>query len=130
MQKLLLLIDDDPDEINIMQNAINYSGIDLHCLWAQTCERALFLMEQVLPDFILIDYNMPKLNGLSCLEQIRNVRDLDNTPVIIYSNFISNETKQTAIAKGATVCIRKPTTLVALRTFITDIVNKDLHELS
>jgi len=130
MQKLILLVDDDPDEYYILNQAFQLAGIPSYCMWANDAERAQTLLQQVLPDFIFIDYNMPRINGITCLEQIRQIPNLDKVPVIMYSNYISDETVSKALASGAS-CMQKTGSLLQLVQHLIRIMGegKLLHSL-
>jgi CheY-like chemotaxis protein len=130
MQKIILLIDDDEEEFFILNQAFQMAGIPNYCLWANSAERALQLLQEVLPDFVFIDYNMPKVNGLACLEQVRSLPNLSKVPVIMYSNHISQEIITQALAKGA-LFIQKPDSLLKLAHYLINTIGegKLLHSL-
>lgn len=114
MQKMILLIDDDKEELFILDQAFQLAGLPYSCVWASGLDRANQLLKEILPDYILIDYNMPKTNGIDCLEKVRNMPGIDKVPIGMYSNHISEETRRQAMAKGASFCIQKPGSIAAL----------------
>jgi CheY-like chemotaxis protein len=59
-------------------------------------------------DFIILDFNMPKINGLELLRIIKAEKILKDIPVIMYSATMGNDLSQKAIEAGAFKCIRKP----------------------
>ena len=115
MQKLILLIDDDKDEFEILNMAIQLARLPHLCIWAESSDRAEVLLQQVLPDLIFIDYNMPKVNGLMCLKRLRQLAKLDNTEIILYSNSISDVSRELALTQHASY-FQKP-------FFLNDLVN-------
>ena len=114
MQKMILLIDDDQEELLILDRAFEMAGLPYSCIWAGGLDRARQLLKEVLPDYIFIDYNMPIMNGIECIEQVRKEPGIDKVPIIMYSTEISEETRTKALAKGATSCIQKPGSIAAL----------------
>lgn len=60
-----------------------------------------------LPSFIIMDYNMPKLNGYEVLASIKNNIDTKNIPVVIYSTYISIVLKEQLTSAGALHCFEK-----------------------
>lgn len=60
-------------------------------------------------DLILLDWNMPELNGPGFLDEIRT-RGLNNSPVVMMTTENSMEHIQTALQKGASEYIMKPFT--------------------
>src|SRR5258706_283573 len=83
-KKSILLIDDDDDELEIFIIALNDSGVEYNCNFARSAEQALMIVKGLVPDFIFLDINMPKTNGFKCLQEIKKIKDLKDTPVIIY----------------------------------------------
>lgn len=117
MSKLILLVDDDPDEFLILEQAVEQSNLGYHCLWAESANKADMLLRQWLPDLILIDYNMPVTNGITCLQRIRTLHKFTNVPIVIYSNHISDVTRELALIKGAS-CLQKPSTVSQLVQYL------------
>jgi CheY-like chemotaxis protein len=122
MDKLILLIDDDAEELMILQETFKATHLYVHCMWACGCDHALQLLQQVQPDYIFLDYNMPGKNGLECLTAIRQLTKLDAVPVVIYSTTISEVTKTTALQKGARYCLEKGGSLKKLADRLLSII--------
>src|SRR5215212_2357558 len=91
MKKHILLIDDDEDEIEIFTDALEKLPVSFNCTCASNADEAIRMLGKVSPDFIFIDYNMPKVNGLKCLEKIKKTKTARDIPVILYSNYIDEE---------------------------------------
>jgi len=107
----ILLIDDDADEIGILSEALEMTGNDSRCDWAQGAEKAYDILLKQQPDLILLDYNMPGLDGLNCLEQLRQNTALQHVPIVMYSTYIDLRLQQEAMKKGAFRCIQKTTSV-------------------
>jgi CheY-like chemotaxis protein len=120
MQKLILLIDDDQEELIILRQAIEMAGLSHYCIWAENMERAEKLLSEVMPDLILIDFNMPIMNGLACLEKIRKMDNFHRVPIVIYSSSIDDRTRKLADAQGAS-CVEKPTSILQLIQYLKKI---------
>jgi CheY-like chemotaxis protein len=108
MKKYILLIDDDPDEVDIFSEALREIKKPLACVQASSAKSALNLLNYLIPDYIFLDVNMPGINGLKCLDEIRKIKSIRNIPVILYSNFIDDESVAKALAAGAAACLKKP----------------------
>ncbi|MGN6419997.1 MAG: response regulator [Pseudobacter sp.] len=106
MQRLILLIDDDIDEYFILDQALQISGMPYICIWAENPAKAVHLLKHIAPDLILIDFNMPKMNGIQCLTEIRKMNKITDVPVLIYSNGIDDNIRRQAYAYGAS-CLDK-----------------------
>jgi CheY-like chemotaxis protein len=108
MIKQILLIDDDEDEPGIFINALEETGIAFQCTWMPGAEDALQHLENYKPDFIFLDFNMPKINGLELLRIIKADETLQDIPVVMYSATMGNELSKKALDAGALKCIHKP----------------------
>ena len=66
------------------------------------------------PDYIFLDLNMPRMNGKQCLSEIKKIKRLSTTPIIIYST--SSEKKSINEVKqiGATAYFTKPSSISEL----------------
>lgn len=69
---------------------------------------ALELMRRSLPDVVVTDLALPKMDGFALVEQIRADARLCNVPVIALSGFSSEEHENRARAAGTDVVLRKP----------------------
>jgi DNA-binding response OmpR family regulator len=121
MNKKILLIDDDEDELDIFTEALEMASIKCDCLGADSGDKALDVLDTVSPDIIFLDINMPRMNGLDCLKHIRKKAGYINTPVIIYSTGITTQTTVLAETLGATRCIRKTGSISSLSRILMNL---------
>lgn len=69
---------------------------------------ALEKMEDMTPDIILTDINMPVMDGLSLLKHVRSKEHLSQVPILVITTEHAAADKARAIALGATSYITKP----------------------
>lgn len=69
---------------------------------------ALALLEQEQYDAVILDVNMPRMNGLEFLEKIKNDENFAAIPVIMLTTEGQDEDRDKAMALGATAYIVKP----------------------
>lgn len=81
MSRVILVVDDDPHIIEVIRYALDKAGLGVVTAadGAQALER---LAEQAV-DLIVLDINMPELDGLACCREIRKTRD---TPILFLSS--------------------------------------------
>jgi CheY-like chemotaxis protein len=108
MEKHILLIDDDADEPEIFISALREAKILFRCTWANGADEGLMHLQTIIPDLIVLDFNMPKINGLELLRTLKNSAALAMIPVIMYSATMDKELAAKAMQTGAMACIRKP----------------------
>jgi two-component system, chemotaxis family, chemotaxis protein CheY len=70
--------------------------------------QALAALHSMSPDLVITDINMPEMDGITLLREIRKLPALHRTPVLILTTESDDEVKATAQAAGATGWIGKP----------------------
>lgn len=94
----VLLIEDDQNLAKMYKIKFRKEGFDI--VTAADGEQGLQIFHEQPVDIILLDMLLPKLSGKSFLEQIRQLPQGKNTPVIILSNHTSREDAQDAYNLG------------------------------
>jgi len=105
MNKVILCVDNDPEDLDIFREAITETKLPLTCVPVLSGMEALSYLASNIPDFIFLDINMPVMNGREVLKSIRGLRHLDDVPVVIMSTSISD--REDLMRQGATECIAK-----------------------
>ena len=121
------VIDDDIDDLEIFAMALQKVDDSIDLRSASDCTVALKeLREDVsyVPDFIFLDINMPKMNGLQCLPELKKLPHLKNVKVIMYSTSSNEELKQTTRQLGADDFLVKPGKLGVLVNHLNRILEK------
>ena len=106
----VLVIDDEPNVRALLDMLLRSKGYDM--MLADNGWTGLRLYRQEHPDVILLDLQMPKLDGMAVLKQIRSV-DLKQ-PVIVLTGDTSPETERQVRALGASEFIVKGSSLYAV----------------
>jgi CheY-like chemotaxis protein len=122
MAREILLIDDDLDEFEVFTEALYSIDRSIKCTHAESLPHALEFLETSSPEYIFIDFNMPKMNGLECLIELKKSGRTALSRVILYSNHIDEEMHQKAIALGAHYCLQKPAMIHLLLQRLKDIL--------
>jgi CheY-like chemotaxis protein len=107
MQKNILLIDDDIDELKIFTDAMKEVPGDFKCVFVSDPQEALSLLQTFIPDYIFVDFNIPKINGLEFLSAVKKTDNLREIPVFLYSTSITSEISRMAEVLGAAGSIEK-----------------------
>ncbi|MEJ0101550.1 MAG: response regulator [Bacteroidota bacterium] len=125
LSKTILLIEDDKDDQEFFIEAIN--GIQNAVLYyvANNGREAITILNNavILPDIIFSDINMPMMDGIECLSQIRKNPLTRNIPVVI----LTTDTRRTELVleMGAKAFIKKPSAGKMLSGLIDQIINPD-----
>jgi len=79
----------------------------------------------VLPDFIFLDLNMPKVNGRDCLASIKKNERFTNIPVIIYSTSSEKSEMNLTVEMGAAFFLQKPNRFDDLKRALANIISRN-----
>ena len=75
-----------------------------------------------LPTLLFLDLNMPRKNGMECLQEIRKTEKLKELIVAIYSTSSSEKDIENTFNSGANVYIQKPNNFAKLKSVLNEIV--------
>ncbi|MEQ8677829.1 MAG: response regulator [Aggregatilineales bacterium] len=102
----VLIVDDMPDNLMLLTEILRESGHRLH-----TCnsgKSAVIMVEDITPDLILLDVNMPEMDGYEVCRHLKNSPDLADVPIIFLSAMDSTLDKVKAFRTGGVDYITKP----------------------
>ena len=106
MSKKLLTVDDSPSVRKMVQFTLQAKGFEVGS--AADGQEALEMLASESYDGIILDINMPRMNGLEFLKQIRSEEQYSDIPVIMLTTEGQDEDKDKAVSLGATAYIVKP----------------------
>lgn len=94
----ILYIDDDGDDIEMLTEAVQSINADYHIAQAANGEEGLRKLNEMkkegdLPCLIVLDINMPKLNGKETFRRIKADEKLAQIPVVIFSTSTNHSDK-------------------------------------
>ena len=122
---LLFIIDDDQDDQDFFAMAIEEITPTITCVFADNGVEAIVKFNSELsfiPNFIFLDINMPKMNGMECLKKIKEIRHISTIPVYMYSTSDDPSIVQQCYLLGANGFIRKPTNIEDLKKRIYEAI--------
>ena len=105
-QVRILLVDDEPDLVDTIQCRLEANNFDV--VTASNGQEGLERAAEVKPDLILLDTNMPVLNGHEMLERIRKNPATKDIPVIMCTALCEAQDIAAASAYGITDYVTKP----------------------
>lgn len=104
--KKILAVDDEEDILRLYKTFLHFRGYDV--ITVSSAEQAIDFLLREPPDIILLDINMPGINGLTLLEIIKSKPQSKNTPIIMVTAQGDEETVKKAVALGCDNYIVKP----------------------
>ncbi len=116
--KNILLVEDNPDDVQLTLRALKKSNIMNEVIVAQDGIEALDYLfgtgkhagrnVKVLPQVVLLDLKMPKLDGLEVLQRIRGDERTKLLPVVILTTSSEDRDRVESYKLGANSYVRKP----------------------
>jgi two-component system, cell cycle response regulator len=100
----VLVVDDAPDTLEIIQKLLHYEGYDVTI--ASTGEEGVKKVEEEKPDVVLMDINLPGIDGTEALRRIRILNPLQC--VVMLTAFATVDNAIYALKEGASDFVKKP----------------------
>jgi len=110
-RKTIILVDDDPTNLAIGSSALDeyYDVLTLN-----SGARLLKILEKKTPDLVLLDIEMPEMNGYEVIKQMKNKAETSDIPVIFLTAKSESENELVGLSLGAIDYIIKPFSLPLL----------------
>jgi cyclic di-GMP phosphodiesterase len=103
----ILIIDDEPANVMVLEETLKQRGYtSLKCITDP--REALESYKALEPDLVLLDLNMPHLNGFQVMEQIKEADPKSNVPIMILTAQIDQGTRLRGLDAGARDFLTKP----------------------
>lgn len=113
----VLIVDDLPVNIILLKTMLTRTNVRM--LTATNGEEALNIVRQSKPELILLDIQMPVMNGWEVLKAIKEDPQLSKTIVIVVSAYTSPEDIEQSMKLGAAGFIKKPVIMDILLSSVT-----------
>ena len=117
----ILIIDDIVENIDILERLLDKEGYKTYT--AQEAPKGLHLLKEHEFDLVLLDINMPVIDGITLLENIRKDSSLSNVAVIMVTAKDDAETTLKCLKLGACGYIAKPFNMEQLQKQINHCIN-------
>jgi CheY-like chemotaxis protein len=115
---LLLIVDDHPAQRKLFSLLVENLGISAHIV--SSCEEALQAMETRKYDLVLMDWQMPEIDGLACAGIIREKESESGlrTPIIAVTAHVLSGDREACLKAGMDDYLGKPFTVKELKSMI------------
>jgi two-component system cell cycle response regulator DivK len=122
MSKRILIVEDQEDNRTILRDALSTVGYEL--IEALNGEDGVKLAQNERPDLILMDIQLPKMNGYEATQQIKSIAELKTIPIIAVTSYALSGDEVKARAAGCDGYIAKPYSprelLAMVRKYLSD----------
>ncbi|MEE9529363.1 MAG: response regulator [Syntrophobacteria bacterium] len=106
MSKLILVVEDQEDNRRIMRDLLTSVGYEV--IEAVTGEEGVAAAETHRPDLILMDIQLPGLDGYEATRQINANPDLEHIPIIVVTSYALSGDDVKAFEAGCNAYVSKP----------------------
>lgn len=121
--KNILQIDDDDDDCEFFHQALSsISEADYTSLHNPIEALHRLTLREINPDIIFLDINMPLMNGIEFLFEIKKRDIIKNIPVIIFSTSQTIQEKEIAQTLGAEDFLTKPVSFNELKNLLSQVI--------
>ena len=121
MKKTVLVADDESDIVETLQFMLESDGFEV--LTAYDGEEALNIARRAIPDVILLDVMMPKINGYKVSRLLKFDKKFQDIPILMITARTQEEDKLIGEETGADEYITKPFEI----SNVIDLINKHLQ---
>lgn len=125
--KLILLAEDDDAHRFLFNKVASHLPIDVKIIGLNDGGELMSYVRnelKPLPEFIFLDINMPRKNGLECLKEIKELERYSSVPLIIYTTSDEESDKLTAFENNASLYLIKDGDLRSLTRILLLLLTK------
>lgn len=126
MKRHILVVDDEIGALTLIGIMLERGGFDV--LKARDAQAALAVLEETVPDLIILDVMMPGMNGIELCQVIRQRPPTTKTPVLILSARGDAESIIKGIEAGANDYLPKPILHHDLVSKVRSMLGQDMAE--
>ena len=121
-ERTILVVDDDAGIVNLLKE--NLSQVGYRVLEGFDGQAALQLAQSGKPNLIILDVNMPVINGLKALEFLRSREDTKNIPILFLSGETSARIEPMLASAPRVAHVKKPIDLDDLNSIVHELITK------
>jgi two-component system, cell cycle response regulator DivK len=122
MSKRILIVEDQEDNRTILRDVLSTVGYEL--IEALNGEDGVKLAQSERPDLILMDIQLPEMDGYEATQQIKSIAELKTVPIIAVTSYALSGDEAKARAAGCDGYIAKPFSprelLAKVRKYLSD----------
>ncbi len=126
-----MLIDDDTEDQEIFLHALKHLNLNVDFV---TANDGIHAIEKIKSDpdfnpyFIFIDVNMPRMNGIETLIEIKKISKVKDAPVYLYSTYANPQTLDQAKNLGAIDVLVKANSMKEMEKMLSGILKDQVSE--
>ena len=119
-RRTILIVDDFDDTRLLLRTWLQKKGYDV--LEAENGRRAIAVADKMKPDLIIMDVEMPELDGLEATRTIRKLNGFADVPIVAVSAYGADQYQELALAAGCNEYVSTPFEPDALERLIRALI--------
>jgi two-component system cell cycle response regulator DivK len=119
-QNRILVVEDNPKNLKLVRDVLTHSGYEV--IEATSGEDGVRLAGETAPDLILMDLQLPGIDGAEALRRIRVSETNPDVPVVAVTAFAMNVDRQRAFDSGFDGFVEKPISVRGLPQQVRDFL--------
>jgi two-component system, cell cycle response regulator DivK len=108
----ILVVEDNDKNLKLVRDVLSFAGYEV--VEARTGEQGVALAEQTLPDLVLMDLQLPGIDGTEALRRLRENPATCDVPVVAVTAFAMKEDRERTRRAGFDGYVAKPLSVRAL----------------
>jgi CheY-like chemotaxis protein len=112
MTHVILVVEDNERNLKLLRDVLEYAGYDVHA--ARTAEDGITLAANEPPDLVLMDLQLPGIDGVEALRRLRESPRTADIPVVAVTAQAMKQDRERALRAGFDGYVEKP---ISVRTF-------------
>jgi two-component system cell cycle response regulator DivK len=116
----VLVVEDNPKNLKLIKAVLEFSGFEV--IEAVSGEEGVRLAGEASPDLILMDLQLPGIDGAEALRQIRTAQVGPEVPVVAVTAFAMADDRERAFASGFDGYVEKPISVRDLQHQVRDFL--------
>jgi len=117
----ILVVEDNSKNLKLVRDVLQFCGYEV--IEATTGEEGVRLAGELVPDLILMDLQLPGIDGIEALHQIRANGQADEVPIVAVTASVMDADRRTAFESGFIGYVEKPISVRELPQQIHDFLN-------
>ena len=116
----ILVVEDNPKNLKLVRDVLTHFGFEV--VEATTGEDGVRLAAQIGPDLVLMDLQLPGIDGAEALRRLRAAEGTRSVPVVAVTAFAMDDDRERALASGFDGYVEKPISVRALPQQVEDFL--------
>ena len=116
----ILIVEDNPQNVKVAIMSLRTQGYDI--VQAVDGEEAIQVAVKEKPDLILMDIQLPKMNGLDATRKLRQMPAFTETPIVALTAYAIRGDEEQTIQAGCNHYLSNPVNIYELRQVVADFL--------